>query len=122
MSKIKSISSLFWVLLVSLIAACGGGGGGDGGACRQYCDYACNKAGNCFGLTADQRTNCSLACFDRTQELNRSDDSCRQTQSSVEQMSCAELATALGLRSATGERVFVLPPEIIGQDLGDCEE
>jgi hypothetical protein len=88
-------------VLSASLSACGGGGGGNNtsDACRSYCDYGCQKVANCHAATSFDLGACSDACFNKldgtTTQLQ-----CGQDSTSIAVLTCAQLDTLLGLRSA----------------------
>lgn len=117
------IKAVRWFLIAALIGLCSaacGSGSGDEGGCKQYCNYACSKAGVCFGMSNAQQANCESTCIRRTEEIGRSDESCRDAQASVEQMTCTQLAVLVGLRTLGGvSHAVELFAERVGGLLGD---
>ena len=95
----KKLASVV-LLALTLTVACGGEGRGDDdeGGRLQYCECACSKLGMCVGVSPSSVSSCANTCADKTEELGRSAESCRNAQRSVEAMTCAQLEQALGLR------------------------
>lgn len=103
---------IFSTLVFSLASCGGGGGGGDDYSCDQYCAFVCNKALNCGFFPQSERQGCESACIAETDRIGRSDDSCRNAQSSFEAATCQEFATTIGLRRDKVEA------DILVDDLG----
>ena len=85
------------IAMTVVVSACGGGGGGSDDRCEQYCLYFCQKVAQCGFIPQIGVRECASSCVETTEELNRSGDSCEQTQVSIQLATCHEMATILGL-------------------------
>ena len=102
------------------LVACGGGGGGGESEeeriekCEEYCSFACAASAFCF---ANSDLVFAAICYSDCREAvianGRSGQSCVETQADVSNMTCNQLAVALGLKSSS-----VLDEYLWGEELG----
>ena len=93
-----------FVILLTLgacLSNCGGGGGGNekSDTCRSFCDYACQKVSNCHSNVSFDVGACSDGCLNKL-DGTETQLQCEQASTTLAALTCAQLDTVLGLRSA----------------------
>jgi len=90
---------LLTVVMVAGMAGCGVGGDDGAKDCiSYYCGFFCNKVVDCGLMPASEVASCIPSC--EATAYGKSEEQCQQTFSAAMGMSCDELATLVGLRSA----------------------